>query len=190
MITTFISLLLSLNAHALSASSLSWEAGAPSRKPWTNKVLATVEPRKDIFFKAKDITRFCPRFNSLSASGKINAWAELIVGMVKYESSFNPNSIYREPPPLGIDSIGLLQLSYEDKANYPFCNLDRKTKNLQDPINNLDCGIKIMSTLLSRYGYISTPSNKGMAAYWSVVRESRPAFKKIISHVKVNAKGC
>jgi hypothetical protein len=110
--------------------------------------------------------------------------------MALYESEFKPETVYREPAPLNIDSIGLLQLSYEDKAGYPFCNLDRKKNNLKDPINNLDCGVKIFAHLINKWGYISTPSNKGAAAYWSTLREKRTGLSKIISRVKTKVSGC
>ncbi len=174
----------------LITAALSWEVNHAERKPWSNKVVNMVLEHRGSLFAAQDMTTFCPKFNSLSMEEKSWVWAELIVGIVKYESDFDPNNIYHEPPPLSIDSIGLLQLSYEDKAQYPFCNLNRKTKNLQDPINNLDCGIKIMAKLIDKWGVITNSKNRGLAAYWSVVRKSRPSYSGIIKHVKTKVKAC
>lgn len=131
--------------------------------------------------KANDLARFCQNADTR------RLWAEIIDALTYYESGYDPTQIYHEPPPLGIDSVGLLQLSYEDKQ-YGFCNLNKATKSLQDPINNLDCGIKIFAYWIGHDGYISTPQNHGAARYWSTLRQSRK-LPNVIARVR-NALGC
>jgi hypothetical protein len=170
--------------------SLSWEMGDSSRKSWSAKLVSVVKGEMPKLSKAKDIKRFCPKFAGMTDDKKVIVFSEVVVGMALYESSFKPDLVFREPAPLHIDSIGLLQLSYEDKAVYPFCNLDKKKNNLKDPLNNLDCGVKIFAHLINKWGYITTPANKGAAAYWSTLREKRNGLAGIISRVKTKVPGC
>ena len=101
-------------------------------------------------------------------------WAELIIAIAKFESGWAPHNIFHEPPPLDVDSIGLLQLSYEDEAPYHLEHLNQASKDLENPLINLRCGLKIFSTLLARDGTVTRLVNqkhRGAAAYWSVIRE-------------------
>lgn len=169
---------------------LSW-----GHQDWSDKVSELVDEKMPSFLAATDFEKFCPKFKLFNPSTKKLVIGELIVGMVKYESGFNPNSTYNEPPPLGYPSIGLLQLSYVDKQSYPFCNLDKAKDNLKDPINNLDCGVKIMAKLIARDGVISSANNKGASAYWSVLRplksgQPRPSYSGIINHVQAKVPEC
>lgn len=162
---------------------LSWEKDNPSRATWSGHLQALVESLLSSFEKAADIKRFRPDYEFLSHEQRVAMWAEMIVKISYFESSWKPALHYGEPPPLGYDSIGLLQLSYEDTQYAEFCELDRKAKSLEDPIKNLSCGVKIMAKLVAKYGAISTPSNKGAAAYWSVLREGHK-IDEIATHVK------
>lgn len=169
---------------------LSW-----NKPEWDQKLYTDVQANLELFSKAKDIESFCPKYHSLSEGEKVHAISELIVGMVRYESNFKPNTKFMEPAPLNYESIGLLQLSYEDKRGYPNCNLDRAKKNLEDPINNLDCGLKIMAKLLTRHGVLSSPDHKGLSAYWAVMRpikkgQPRASFNGIKQRLLVNAPKC
>jgi hypothetical protein len=72
-----------------------------------------------------------------------------------------------------VDSIGLVQLSYEDEPIYYLEHLDRDAKSLEDPLVNLRCGVKIMSTLVAKDGVVASSeggTHRGGARYWSVLR--------------------
>jgi hypothetical protein len=72
-----------------------------------------------------------------------------------------------------VDSVGLLQLSYEDEPVYHLEHLDRGVKSLEDPLVNLRCGVKIMSALVARDGIVASSeggTHRGGGRYWSVLR--------------------
>ncbi len=163
-------------------TALQWETNHPERKAWSARVYALVDELKPKLEKASDLARFC----GTSAFDRV-LWAQIIDALAYSESRYNPDVIFHEPAPLNQDSVGLLQLSYENTF-YKFCNLDRATKTLQDPINNLDCGVRILAHWVDRDGAISTPDNKGAARYWSTLRESRH-LPDLIARVKT-ARGC
>lgn len=162
---------------------LSWEVNHPERAEWSAALLKMSDQVFPKVKSASDIKRFCPGYASLSDANKKLAWAELIIQVAYFESSWNPHSIYHEPPPLSVDSVGLLQLSYED-THYKYCELNRASKSLEDPIKNLQCGFQILAQLTEKYGAISTPANKGAAAYWSTLRESRK-LPDVIKRMKI-----
>ncbi|NJL24782.1 MAG: hypothetical protein HC902_06180 [Calothrix sp. SM1_5_4] len=130
-----------------------------------------------------DIAQFCPNYNQLSEPQRVNFWAYLISAVAKYESGFDPVLRYHENT-MGLDEVtgqetyseGLLQLSYKDSRTYGFCDFnweaDRKLpandprRTILDPINNLDCGIRILASQVGKHKKIAL--DKG--AYWAVLR--------------------
>jgi hypothetical protein len=103
----------------------------------------------------------------------VEVLSTIAVAVAKRESNYKPGLHYGEPPPLGYDSIGLFQLSYED--GFSWCTLDRTAKSLEDPINNIRCAVPEMAGLVKRDRVIAKGATKsdarGLARYWSVVRE-------------------
>lgn len=168
---------------------LSWEVGHPERKSWTAKVEVLLKELMPKLDKAQDFEKLLGK----KPADKYKAWGEVIVAVVKFESNYNPKTVYGEPPPLGYDSIGLLQLSYEDNAGYPFCKLSRAQKNLLDPLVNLNCGVRIMAQLIAKDGHISgshlNAKGKtvytGASAYWSTLRPKRK-LPEVLAQVKKN----
>jgi hypothetical protein len=145
-----------------------------------------------------DIKNFCPRYAQLNQDLKLNFWVYLISAVTKYESGFNPVSRMRETG-MGTDPItklpvyseGLLQLSYQDKNGYPFCNefdwskdksLDGADprKTILDPIKNLTCGVRIMNQIMGKHNAIAFDSGN----YWSTLMPSRGPEKSILALVK------
>lgn len=155
-----------------SAIALSWDTAA-ERKPWSAELVKAVRAHKaDLDLGNPDA--FIPGYAKLGADQQVRFWAELIIGMAKFESGWKPHVIFHEPPPLGIDSVGLLQLSYEDQPNYKLEPLDRAKKSLEDPLVNLRCAVKIMAKLLTKDRVVASGAKKqsrGAARYWSVLRE-------------------
>jgi len=152
------------------------------RKPWSDKVTKIISDNFAIYDKAEDITFFCPKYNKLTNEQKIKAHAEVIVGVVKHESSFNPTSRMVETT-MSIDPVtgkqvaseGLLQLSYQDMSNYGSitkgCGIDwskdkklsvtDKNKTIFDPLINLECGLRIYTNQLKNRKTILRPIGKG-----------------------------
>lgn len=167
---------------------LSWDSVA-DRKTWSDELLAAVDTYLPELEKGKP-NDYIAGYNGLSKAKKRIFWAELIISMAKYESNWDPHGIYHEPPPLSVDSIGLLQLSYEDETSYKFSVvLNREQKNLEDPLINLRCGVFILARWLAKDGTIAAGSTgrdaRGGARYWSVLRQgAKHKYPQIRERVK------
>lgn len=193
--------------------SLSWEntsAPHPERKAWSQTVAAVLKEREASFAKAKDMKVYCPKFATLSSSGKLKALGELIVGITYYESGYSPTSRMIETNLGGksnpvdpitkrpVASEGLLQLSYQDIQWAKFCEFDWSKdkglsdkdpkKTIMDPHKNLRCGIKILANQIDSKGEINLASG----VYWAVLREGGKYSKinEIAARVKKAAPDC
>ena len=156
------------------AIKLSWD-DKPGRKVWSITLLDGVSNHQAALELGMP-NNFIAGYNDLPSEKKPVFWAELVIAMAKYESNWDPDSIYHEPPPLDEDSIGLLQLSYQDAKNYSFPDvLDPAKKSLEDPLINLRCGLVILShwIAIDKVVALGSTSNsaKGGARYWSVLRK-------------------
>lgn len=174
--------------------SLYWEsttAPHPERKPWTEALIKAIEPNMDTFSMAPDMKTFCPKFESLNPREQIEAVGELFAAMAKFESGFKPETAYREcdksrcrykecfkHPTYGycmignknyddgvITSRGLLQMSIHSSQSYG-CGL-KESKELHEPIKNLQCAVLILTKQIRRTGKMTDKSN-----YWSVLKSS------------------
>lgn len=106
------------------------------------------------------------------------------------ESAHDRRSTYREPPPLGYDSLGLLQLSLEDEKVYK-CGFKTR-EDVYHPIRNLYCGVKILNKLQTKYAGKSIYWQGGQ--YWSVLRNpenwpNRKYYNGLKSFKKEMSKG-
>lgn len=169
---------------------LLWESVRQGSELWSEAVFHLIQTEARSLLQAEDFPFFCPTFAGLSENEKVNAAGFLISAMVKYESRFNPLSRYQETT-LGTDPVtglpvwseGLLQLSYQDTLAYPFCEFDwSQDKNLSatdprksilDPIQNLQCGVRILSEQVRKKGRLILSSG----AYWAVIKKGSPYEK-------------
>jgi Transglycosylase SLT domain len=166
--------------------SLSWD-NVPERKAWSAQLVASLNESKSQLDQGNP-NAFLDGYSALSPALQIKFWAELLVAVAKFESSWNPHDIYDEPPPLNVESVGLLQLSYQDQAGYELEPLSQAAKSLEDPLMNLRCGVKIFATLLARDRTVASSSHgyhRGAAAYWSVLRAGHKV-DQIIALTKKN----
>lgn len=147
---------------------------------------------------ASDITMFCPKFASLAKEKQISAITEIIFGIIKYESDFDPNSRYQEKT-MGLDDIthlpvyseGLMQLSYGDTEWASFCEFDWEndkslalnTRSIVDPYKNLSCGVHILANQTESKGSFGFKSGN----YWAVLIHKSSDIANI---VKSNIKEC
>jgi hypothetical protein len=103
--------------------------------------------------------------------GTDEEWLGLASAMMKYESNFDPNTMYTEKftnsKGQRVVSTGLFQLSEESVRGYGF---NYTTEQLKDPRINIDVGLHILKNWVEKDGAISGPGNKGGARYWSVLR--------------------
>ncbi|ESQ88227.1 hypothetical protein ABAC460_16325 [Asticcacaulis sp. AC460] len=156
----------------LLVSGLPWEINHAERGAWSVELRKQVRANLASFDKATDWADFCPAWSGLNEDNKVEVVSTLAVAIAKYESNYNPHTIYHEPAPLNVDSVGLYQLSYED--GFTWCTLDRANKSLEDPVNNIRCAVPKMAKLIAKDKVVtagSTGANAmGLARYWSVVR--------------------
>jgi hypothetical protein len=168
---------------------LAWESKVTGSSSWSAtvyKVIQSEEPQMLGQNVADDVEVFCPKYRSLNDFQRLNFWGQLLAGMSKFESSWNPSSYYVETT-MGLDPItgrqvaseGLLQLSYQDEKSYnidcgfdwsldqSFSNTDIR-KTIFNPHYNLRCGIKILARQLNRQKAISTTTG----VYWAVLKKN------------------
>jgi hypothetical protein len=166
---------------------LVWEKDHPERLNWSRELRTQVRLKLVDFVKAKDWDLFCPKFKSLTDDQKVDAISTMAVGMALFESSYKAETVYHEPPPLGVDSVGLFQLSYED--NMKWCSMNKAKGNLKDALVNIQCAVPMMAKLISQDGVVRSgdklPRNerKGVSRYWSVTWPSKH-LKEISASVK------
>jgi hypothetical protein len=156
---------------------LSWDDDA-TRKTWSAALVAAVREHKDELDRGNP-DAFIPGYAQLSPDEQVKFWAELVVAIAKYESNWNPRAHFKEPPPLNVVSLGLLQLSYEDGAQYHLEALDQHAREdhaLEDPQVNLRCGVAMLAHLVARDGVVAAgrgDKSRGAARYWAVLRDGR-----------------
>lgn len=190
---------------------LSWESSHPERQAWSDALIASLAQKITEMGKAKDIYTFCPKYNLLEPKGKLIVFAELMVGMAKFESGWKPETSYRECRKdkcvygecfnhathgycmVGgsqedggvITSIGLLQMSLASANRYG-CEL-KESNDLYEPTKNLECAVKILSSRIKSMGSIASSS-----PYYAVIKTTNPNnhIKDIQDLVKANVKEC
>lgn len=137
---------------------------------WTPALHSSIESHLPRLEVAKDITSYCPNYDDLTHGGKVGMWSILAESIAAFESGFDPDAVSYEPG-LGYNSIGLFQLSPEDKM--PWCDED----HLMDPEVNTECAIGEFAVLISDDAYIAKGGQaafhggkaKGLARYWSTM---------------------
>lgn len=151
---------------------LSWEAGHPERKAWSEHLMKLIGLYYDKLILAKDLEKIYPGFMKLSKSQQINVFAEFICWVCYYECAWNPlsNSVdVGNDGDLDTYSVGLMQMSVVDQVNYKL-KFGYDFKDLQDPLKNLDLALAIMAYLSVKKGLIMIP--KGQGTYWATISPS------------------
>ncbi len=171
---------------------LDWEKGHPERADWSAGLRQTFAAHLDQIGTPADIAAYCPAYPTLPPAGKAEALSVMAVAIARRESGYDPTQVFHEPPPLGVDSIGLFQLSYED--GYSWCVLDKAHDSLKDPLNNITCAVGEMSALIHRDGVIasgaSVSGGKGLSKYWSVMQDGSGHFKQEIQNRVMSLPSC
>jgi hypothetical protein len=158
-------------AAVTAPASLSWDNA--ERRAWSTKLLSLIQTDR-ARLEAGNPDSFIPGYNGLAPDAiKLKFWAELLIAMAKFESGWDSKNVFREPPPLGVNSIGLLQLSKQDENGYAVRPPIAAENELKDPILNLEWGVTIFATLLARDRVVASGAgnaSRGGADYWSVLR--------------------
>jgi hypothetical protein len=157
------------------AGSLSWD-NVPQRQAWSQKLIASVSEKKTDLEQGNP-NGFVAGYSTLATDAlKTKFWAELLVAIAKFESDWDPKNVFHEPPPLGVNSIGLLQLSLKDQNGYQVSPHITDENELKDPLLNLGWGVTIFAHLIAQDSVVASGSGKpgdaakGAARYWSVLR--------------------
>jgi hypothetical protein len=162
-----------------------WPESDETRK-WTQAAILEIRKNMARLDQAGDIQDFCPGYHSADQNHREVCWLRIIGAVVKFESGFNANDMFKEAN--GTYSVGLLALSPHE------CDAANSLSALKNPVNNLSCGIGIMARLIDGDGKIGGSGDiHGAAAYWSTLRWSghgshhhgyRPQIASIASQYK------
>lgn len=109
---------------------------------------------------------------------RMTFYVALMSKLAEYESSFNPDSEYKEAwngddgkPQI---SAGIFQLSVSDAKYNAGCKFGNM-KELKDPKNNIYCAVFIANKWVSKDGKLAAGSDssnaKGFARYWGPMRK-------------------
>ena len=130
-----------------------------------------------------DIQNYCPNYSNLSYRQREDFWIKMISGIASAESDFDAKQSFDEKRKIDSKSAredisrGLMQISLEDNHRYG-CNF-QTVDDTFDPQRNLECGIKIIASMLSQEPVISLqlPIGKwhGLSVYWGTLH---PADKR------------
>lgn len=140
---------------------------------WNDYLLNEIEHSNLMNLSPSDAYKYFPE----GAEGiTAQSWANLLAGIASKESGFDPSLTYQESFKDNngnyVISTGLLQISQESARAYGFPGIT--TEDLKDPQTNLRVAVKIMETLVGKYGVISGQNSNGGyiggAAYWSTLR--------------------
>lgn len=180
-------------------NALSWEDGHAERKAWTDALKEELYGNVHTLAKASDTAKFCPGFSKLAEHERIHAFAELIVAMAIYESNWKPETNYTECSKSSatygsraryiegkgycmtgghaldgglVISRGLTQISLASALSYG-CKGLSVPKDLNDPVKNLRCTVRILTRLVEKNGKLFF----GSGHYWAVIKTSNPNNK-------------
>lgn len=138
---------------------------------WAQYLRGVFALNLETFSKAVDITTIRPDFFSLTREEKIEVLVTFVRGMCYYESGFNPNSSSVDvgtPKDKDTHSVGLLQMSVVDQANYGF-KFGYSYDDLKDPIKNLKLAMAILQRQVERKGRIILRKGVDTGVYWAVI---------------------
>ncbi len=187
------------------ATPLLWEDDAhPERVDWSDYSFAVINAYFDQLNAAEDIGQFCPNYPTLTRDQQIEAWAQIFVGVSRWESNWDP--VQRTYESQGIDpetnlpvySDGLLQLSYQDIESNPYCTFNWATdkdlsstdihRSIFNPYNNLYCGIRTMADLITQNHRILVTQG----GYWATLqlKNRNSKIKSIISELRATLPYC
>lgn len=128
----------------------------------------------------RDFASFCSRpFQSLTIAEREAFYVELLAGMIRFESNYEPNAVLHENPG-DIDkapriSRGLFQLGF-DSVQFYQCGVTVPSM-LHTPAVNVACGVRILNYWVGKDKVLAT-GKRGGARYWAVLRDSPPVNLK------------
>jgi hypothetical protein len=139
---------------------------------------------RDISIEDDLLFRICPNYNALNRTERKVFWAHMFASMALHESSFDPYCTV-ENDGGGNDSIGLLQLSYEDGEWARSWGFEARSGvsslALTNAEVNLRSGVAIMARQVSSAQKMFVDYDEGI--YWAVLAPSfiadRPGYNVV-----------
>ena len=155
---------------------LSWK-GRVWKKSWSNMMETALERHgrkllKDSFVKYSGVEGICPGYFTATYDQKKKFWVTLMASISFPESGYDTETVFMEPAPLNKNSVGLFQLSYDDKRHGGGCDFSGSSRDeylLKDPLRNIRCAATIMQNQIERSGTLWPRK----AYYWSVLSSSK-----------------
>ena len=134
----------------------------------------------DLMFQLKGIlNNFMVDYpNLFRAESNRSYWVCFFTAIAYCESGYNRFTRYLEPAPLHYESLGLYQLSYVDKNNYPFCDISGD--KIFEVYNNAYCAVGILNKLMRN----NTNAIDAGGKYWSVLQPRRTSHKRFQEKLK------
>ncbi|MDA8586337.1 lytic transglycosylase domain-containing protein [Rhodobacteraceae bacterium] len=146
-----------------------WEY-RPNGALWTRVALSAMDGHGAELVQTvpKDITDWCPAYGDNPPEARAAFWVGLLSTVSRYESNWKPRAV-------GGDGrwFGLMQIA-PSTAEYRDCRVESGSA-LLNPLDNLNCAIRIMAVTVPRDQAISVKDTRwrGVAADWGPVRNDR-----------------
>jgi hypothetical protein len=181
-------------------------------KKWTEQLLTSLDTYGKDLINQKDLgdkRNWCPSYAKLNPTDRREFWAHLMIGVAERESTFKTKATYNEAEGHNeyrgkIEaynfSQGLFQLSYGSAAQSAyknFCKFDwRKDRNkdvsdrsltIYDVKKQMNCAVGILNHWVKKdngIGFKQGSRWRGGARFWSTLRSSNPATKKVQNRLK------
>ena len=137
-------------------SGLSWETSL-ERKAWSDFLIDQILAHWGIISSAKDIREIIPDFDSLSKEQSAVLFAELMVCVAYYESSWRPAVTAKDVNGRSEKkylATGLFQMNEIDQVTYK-TGTAYTHEELKNPIVNIEVAVKIILTVIQVRGKIT-----------------------------------
>jgi hypothetical protein len=169
------------------------ELGENTWNPQWNKIVEQALPPSLLSSQVPhDVSRFCPRFDTMSEAGKRAFWAYFFQALAGAEAGLNPQATVRHTEPklarqedvaaTRVRTEGLLQLTYADQQRYG-CDFDEAAdrklpvedpaRTILQPQRNLACGVKILKNqIVDQHKPLLSPTS-----YWATLRPGTLSYR-------------
>ncbi len=129
----------------------------PERAAWSAHLCGLIDQNYAAFTSADDIKIVIPDFRKLNRDQIITKLGELFARVAEYESSWDPACTSQDvngnnaPDYL---ATGFYQLNVHDQAAFQ-TGTTYTANELKDPLNNINCGVKIALYLIQKMGRLT-----------------------------------
>jgi hypothetical protein len=179
---------------------------------WSQQLLKSIDTYGKDLLEQKhlgDKHKWCPNYSRLNKADRREFWAHLMVAIAERESNFKPRVTFNESTKRNDysgsirpnrHSQGLFQLSYSSagqKSYRKFCkfswgtdrdkDLSDRSLTIYDPVKQMNCAVGIMNHWVRKddgVGYTNGSNWRGGARFWSTLRSSNPATRKVQQRLK------